>query len=608
MEGQIKMKYQKGDGPGQDQEPYVIRTSNQNEKAELLRLECTNCGASLELTDKTHAFCPYCGQKYLIDEARGTVINIQVDYSGNDEMYEAVSSTKKVLIVFLIVASLIALIIFGFNIAARKSVFSRSDEDIPVDANGQLLVIFCKDIFGKEYEDITEEELASIRYIRCAYEREGSESFNMISYSFTDYQDCGSEEEFQDTVKTWTYRTKRVSWPSDYTMFTGLTRIDTTDAVWLSLLKFSPDSKINYVDTDDRLDTISNVLNPENIRVLHIGIMGTNLEGIGQYKNLEELDVDTNLTNASVDISGIEQCRKLKRLRLRCGKTYEGLSGLKELPELRSLYIDNVMLEDCTFLKELPGLEELSVYTGEDASLSILDSLPNLKRVYFLDQEYILPGEIGRLEGVEELSIAIKEKEALEEIAALSTLSSLRLHMSIHEYQVPLDVSALGRLEGLEKLWIDNFWGGEITGVEPILRLPKLTVFWLGRKGTSEVELLLDEEALEDNPAIGELGFWGCFPKSAGEETEELDFSFLGHFPGVKRLYLDDCDLTDISFAADLTDLRVCSLQGNQIGDLTPLLECRKLEKISVDKESASGVRFPEDVMVNVETFVRIYE
>ena len=60
-------------------EGYVIRTSNIKERAELLELQCRNCGGFLELTDRTHAVCPYCGQRYLIDEAKGTVINVQVD-------------------------------------------------------------------------------------------------------------------------------------------------------------------------------------------------------------------------------------------------------------------------------------------------------------------------------------------------------------------------------------------------------------------------------------------------------------------------------------------------------------------------------------------------
>lgn len=603
----LKMDNKRRGKAEENKNPYVIRTSNQNEKPELLRMECKNCGASLELTDRTHAFCPYCGQKYLIDEAKGTMVHIQVDYSGSDEMYEAVSSTKKVLIVFLIVASLIALIIFGFNIAARKSLFSKSDADLPVDEKGQLLVIFCKDIFGKEFKEITQEEFASVKYLRCAYERENGEMFNVISYSFTDYEACPSEEAFQETVKTWSYRSKQVSWPSDYTMFTGLTRIDTTDTVWLSLLKFSPDAPIRYIDTDDKLPTISNVLNPEQIKVMHIGLMGTSLEGIEQYKNLEELEVDTNLSSQSMNLDGIEQCQKLKTLRLRCGDAYTGLDNLKKLPNLTSLYLDHVPLEDCSFLENLQTLEELSIYTGEEASLSILESLPNLKRVHFLDGEYILPEEIPLLKGVEELTIAIKEQEGLQELSALDTLKVLDLHMSIHGYQTPVDVSVLGNLPGLRWLKMDNFWGEEITGLEEILKLPELSVFWLGHKGSSDIVPLFTIEALEGNPSLEEIGLWQCFPKDAATK-EPLDFSFLTLFPNVKRLYLDGCDLMDLSFAAELSNLRACSLQDNDILDLSPLLMCKKLEIIAVDKQAAASARFPADVTIHTEPYIRIYE
>lgn len=587
-------------------EDYVINTSNQNERAELLKLECENCGAALDLVDKTHAICPYCGQRYRIDEAKGTIIHVQVDYSGNDDMVEAVSNTGKVLIVFLIVAAVITLVVLGFNIAAKKSLFSTSDEDMPVDANGQLLVIFCEDIFEKKFKEITPEEFASIRYLRCTYEREGAESFHVISYSFENYEDFDSEEEFQETVKEWSYRTKRVNWPSDYTMFTGLTRIDTTDAVWLSLLKFSPDSRISRVDTDDRLDTVFGTLNPEYIKVLHLGIMGNNLEGIGCFENLEELEVDTNLSSQTADVSGIEECRHLKRLRLRCGDAYTGLESLGELSELKSLFLDPVMLEDCRFLEKLPGLEELSVDTGEEADLSLLDSLPNLKKVDFLDQEYILPGEILRLQGVEDLAIAVGEKECLEELAALESLRSLDLHLAVKEYGVPTDVSVLSRLTGLERLELDNFWGGEMTGVEPLLMLPGLKEIWLGKETAGDLEPLLDVALVQDNPGITELAFLNCHPKDAAS-GEPLDFNFLTHFPNVKRLYLDGCDLEDISFVTELEDLRVCSLMESGLLDLSPLLDCRKLEAVSVDRESASSVRFPGDVKVNMESYVRIY-
>ncbi len=54
-----------------EEDSYTIHTSVGNETAALVKMECKNCGASLELTDPTHAVCPFCGQKYLIDEAKG---------------------------------------------------------------------------------------------------------------------------------------------------------------------------------------------------------------------------------------------------------------------------------------------------------------------------------------------------------------------------------------------------------------------------------------------------------------------------------------------------------------------------------------------------------
>lgn len=588
-------------------EGYVIRTSNTNERAELLELQCKNCGGFLELVDRTHAVCPYCGQRYLIDEAKGTIINVQVDYSGSDEMKEAVNSTKKALIIFLVVASVIAAVILAFNIAARKSVFSTSDADAKAEENGILLRIFCKDIFGKEFEDITEEEFAQIRYIRCAYEREGSESFNVISYSFTNYEDCDSEEEFQDTVKSWTYRTKQVSWPSDYTMFTGLTRIDNTDAVWLSLVKFSPDNKISYVDTDDRLDTVAAAVNPENVKVLHIGIMGNNLADIGQFKNLEELDVDTNLSSKEADISGINQCQNLKRLRLRCGEGYKGLESLKELKQLKSLYIDKMPATEWGFLKDLPQLEELSVYTGEDADLSVLDGLPGLRKVDFLDQCYILPDELKRLSSVEELRVAVKEPECLEILGGFEKLKALDLHLSIHEYQTPVDVTPLAGIKNLEKLSMDNFWECQFVGVEQILNLPGLKEFRLGQGTGSDAEILLDKDALLGSDVLEELGFLNCRIKDAVTE-EQQDFEFITKFPGLKRLYLDECGLEDISFVAQLEDLRECSFMDNEIRDLSPLLQCRRLGAAAVDKEAAAGIKFPGDVVVSTDIFRKIYE
>lgn len=594
-------------GSKEQEQNYTIRTSVYNERPELMGLECKNCGGVLELRDRTHAVCPYCGQKYLIDEAKGTSVNIHVDYSGSSEMRRAVNRARNALLIFLAVAAVLVVIILGFNIAAKKSVFSTSDSDIPVGGDGRLLVIFLEDIFEKEYKDITAQELDSIRYIKCFYEREGSESFNAISYSFADYKDCQSEEEFQETVKKWTYRMKRVSWPSDFSMLTGLTRFDNRDGVWMSLQSFAPDNQITCVDTDDKLDTVASLLDPEKIRVLRIGTMGNNLDGIGQFKNLEELQVDTNVSSRMSDLSGLGQCRKLKRLKLKCADGYSGVESIGNLQDLESLFIDQVELKDCGFLEKLKNLRELSISTGEEPELEILEKLPCLVKVNFLDGEYIPAGEIPRLSGVEELTAAVGDMDALRAVSALESLQVLNLHMAVQEYGVPTDISCLGNLEALRELYLDNFWPSDVCGLEAVLNLPGLRAFRYGKRMSTEAAILLDPELLGDNPNLEEAGFLNCFPKHR-DTGEDLDFGFLGHYPGVKRLYLDGCGLEDISFVAGMEDLRQCSLQDNNIKDLSPLAGCRKLELVSMDKEAAGKAALSGDVTVNTDPFVSIYD
>ncbi len=593
----------------QKDDPIIIQTNTHKEGAELLQLECKNCGGILDLIDKTHGVCPYCGQKYLIDEAKGAIVEVHVDYGGSAQVRSALEDARKALLVVLAVAVVVTLVIFGFNIAARKSVFSSSDQDIPVGEGGQLLVIFCKDIFGKEYKEITEEELASIKYLRCGYERSGSEHYNVVWYSFADYRDCEDEEAFRDTVKRWTYRTDRVSWPSDYTMFTGLTRFNNQDSVWLSQLRFAPDNQIHYVDTDDSLETVAQILNPEQIQVLHIGIMGADMKGIGQFSNLEELTVITNMSRDKVDISQIKECSRLRSLALHCGDTYTGLEALGELDQLTSLSIDQVYLGDCDFLEQLPQLEELSIETGEEPELSMLSSLPNLKRLYLLDGEYIPLEQIPFLTGLEELKAAVDETESIQAMGELSSLRALSLHLSIREYEdykeQPVDISPLAGLTSLEHLSVDNFWSGKLAGLEGIFNLPNLKSLQLGSGINSETEAALDLTLLEVNPSMEALHLVGS--TFFDESGEPIGHGFLNHYPNVKELYLDDCGLTDISFLTELSNLRVCSLQENAISDYSPLSMCKKLENVCVDEKDAGKLTVPEEVMIYTEPYYMVY-
>ena len=84
-----------------------------------------------------------------------------------------------------------------------------------------------------------------------------------------------------------------------------------------------------------------------------------------------------------------------------------------------------------------------------------------------------------------------------------------------------------------------------------------------------------------------------------------LDFGFLTRYPNVKALYLDDCDLTDTSFLGELGNLRILSLQENEIGseDLKVLSSLKKLEMVCVEESLAEGLELGEDVEVYTDPY-----
>lgn len=593
-------------GTKENNDKYIIHTSLDNEQAELLKLKCSNCGASLELLDKTHARCPFCQQEYRIDEAKGAVINVSIDYSDTEKVQKTLHSTKRTMIIFLCVVASIAAIVLVVNIAANSSVFSSSDRDAAFEENGELLVIFCKDIFGKEYKDISKEELESIKYIRYDSDRDVNDGFHVVEYSFTDYADCQDEEEFQDTIKRWTYMSSKASWPSDFTMFTGLTRIDTTNSLWLSQVEFSEKAPISYVETDNQLEVVTSHFNPENIKVLHMGMSMDSLEGIEAYKNLEELEIDYpgGRMGSTLDVTGIGACTKLKKLWLSCASDYTGLEELEELSQIKSISISGIELKDSSFLKEMTELEELYIMSGESGDLSMLSCLPKLKRLYFTDNGAVDTRSLQVLPELEELELTVEDEENLQGLVELSNLKSLDLYISIWTgwEDPPIDVSVLSELPCLEKLVIKDSTHGDITGMEGIFNKPTMKSLFIGNDITisSEMKVVLNPELLTDNPSLETLKMSG-WKTSVDSKTLEENYDILAHYPNLKKLAMAECELKDIAFIASLPNLEIVNLQGNELTDYTPLQSLKKLKKVYVYGNPQTQTGLPEHVEVITE-------
>ena len=568
-----------------------------------MQLVCKNCGATLKLVDRTHAVCPYCGQTFLIDEARGVLVDLSISYDDNAVTRRKMRNVKWLLLIFLLVGAFFAAMIFAYNIAAKNSKFSASDLYTQTEENGQILRVFCKDIFGKEYRDITKEEFAQIKYIRYAYAREDNDSLMAIHYSFTNYEDCASEEEFLDTIQVWTYQSDGMLWPSDFTMFTGLTRINMENSIWLSQLRFSKKAPISYVQADDTIETISKVVNPEYVKILHI--KNGQLEKIDRFPNLVELTYDTNLTYQTMDISELENCTKLKYLYLNNVNGYTGYDALGNLKELETLYVSNLRLSQCDFLSELPQLKELIIAAGENADLTVLTKMPHLRKLIFMDNEYVAPEELAKLQcltELEELEVNVDNEEAFRVLQKFKNLKVLSVDgcfgtiMAFEDYT--FDISIFCQLPALEKLVFDNWHETNIIGIEKLLSHPQFYSLQIGSRSGQCHTLLLDETALIDNPSMTDIRLLNCVPVDIATE-EEIGFEFLTHYSNLQKLYIEECELENIAFISDLTDLRICSLRENKISNFSALQACKKLEALDVYDNPYIEIGLPEEIILN---------
>lgn len=590
----------------------------ENRSPELIHLTCTNCHGSLEMTGEDRIKCPYCGYDYLLDKAEGIFIYVDVDYAKSRELRRAIGYMNKIMGPFFLMALVALGLIFLYNRGAREEVgyyyLDRAPEE---EADRELGELFCEDVFGKSFGDITPQELASIRYFELDSRYYGDTgTYNNIRYSFADYRDFDREEDFQETLRTWTYNTDYISENQeelDFSMLTGLNRIDIRYCDRISNMKFSPKCDISYVYASHLPGEIAEVVNPAGVEVLHIRRKDgdeTNLKGIEQYSRLKELKCVDSLGLAhglKVDIRALSACKNLERLHLECGAAYTGLETLREFPGLTSLYLDNATLTECEFLKEMPKLRELSIKCGDARAFSLLSGLENLKVLWILDNETVDGEQLASLTGLQELRVSVVGKEGLEALAGLSHLKTLSIDISSYSFDSVLDLSPLAALKELESAYIRCDWNFYIGGMEKLLQLPKLTGLTINADYGPAVYLLVDTRELsqEGQPENGELQDEFLQGEASNNTLQFLClkdcnivdtttgqpayYEMLTYCRGVRELELTNAGITDLGFVSEMPGLGTLKLLENKVDSFAPLSHCKTLSALYLDKDLLSN-------------------
>lgn len=545
-----------------------IRLKRENKVCELVELTCPGCGATLNLVDKTHAKCSFCGKEIVIDEAAGTDVYINVDGKGLNQISQNLAIIAKLIkgfVMLCITAAVIGAIIYVVDgLADRvKSAAEPADEEEMEDCGVKRAM---EQIFGKKFELISDEEFASIKYLE--EDTDVSNHQHVIRYSVEDYDEYRDFDDYSSTIQECRIDMENVSWTKNYTKFTGLEGFADSTSV-LEWLEFAPDMKLHFYMGEDDLSVIRTKIDVSEIRELNLPACNSSLAGLEDFKSLKNLQVH-GLYGDLQDIDALESCSGLEKLVLDGGEELTDFAPLYNLSHLKELSLYCMNLKSIDFLKKMPELQSLEIKDGIEIDFSPLREVTGLTEL--------------SLYGLEDLSL----------LTGLEKLESLKLHVHddfFQEYET--DYGILATLPSLKKL---DLYGDDVSPTEIGGRLePLLNSEQIEELGIRYVECSIDSALIEENDSIKYLDMSGT--RIANEEKGG-EFWFVQKMRGLETLILKDCNLRDVSFVTNLENLRVCNVETNFISDFSPLQNNLKLEELYCANNTTSLVDLPESVKV----------
>ena len=203
----------------------------------------------------------------------------------------------------------------------------------------------------------------------------------------------------------------------------------------------------------------------------------SDLAGLAEMTNLEELDLRGNEISDLSPLSGLTNLRELRLSGDISGnEDIQDLTPLKDLVHLKVLILPAQNIEDLTPLSGLTQLENLA-FTDESGSpgmiedITPLSSLVNLKELFLKVSSISDLSPLSGMTGLE--SLRIRGTSYISDLSPLSGLTHLKeLELPAAEFSDDVDLTPLSGLSELEKVKI----GGVITDLSPAAHVPGASV------------------------------------------------------------------------------------------------------------------------------------
>ena len=618
----------------------------------ITELRCPACNGTMKIDQNNPniAVCEYCHSKYVL-EREGDDATINRAASNQDHMTPPVTyTTEQGGSRGKSIAAAVAMFLFLFC-GVTVSMLSRSipDEKTPSlpsvtgsvqtaldNAAGKqepefsgIIADGTEVVFGKPADQISDSELASIRWIRVRFANGGSDI--CVDYSMEN----PAENPEAEVESAYFDRSGADMDFKALKRFSGLQKLE--------VMNYLPDGSLEgwnleslscYAKSPRSLYEVLGSC--ESLKELEISAGIESLDGLELFPAVETLTVDGyHLT----DISELAAAKNLKNLILENCDEVKDFSVLSVMSWLEGISVESENLKALTFLSNMPELKSLGIYDGGMINLSglsersetltslTIDSCGELKdcgEISALSHLTKLTLEVpyncsqpdlSGLTGMEELTIS-----GFDSVSFLASMPSLK-KLSLNSVAVD-DGSVFKKLTSLTDLKCSSF-SGNLDNLEFIAGLPALKRLDLTGASTyydisslfnistlesfilNGMECEINFDKLQSNPSLKELrmdgiklyknvkvdGGGGILYVDWDDVILDEHTSFLSNYPNLESLSVADNELTQAEFAAGLGNLKTLDISENYVTDIRPLTGAVSLRSLNITGNPVDNTR-----------------
>ena len=364
---------------------------------------------------------------------------------------------------------------------------------------------------------------------------------------------------------------------------------------------------------DDYTKGLQFLRNFPRLKTLALGLYGDkrpmDLSPLSSLSSLSNLDLlgtsHCTVENITV-LSGMPQ---LEQLSLRNLKDVKDLNFVQNMPNLKSLHLENLSILNLEGLSRHLSLNSISIDCSSLENVNALITLSSLQTLSFGYHTYQLP-DLHGLSALENVNCYSFDRDS---IAHMPSIKTLTIYNSSSEYSADF-------LQGMNALTDLTIVGnGIISTVQPDLgpalrTLPALThlefqdlpfdkytdytqtftntgvkelIFspYKSRSSSDYPVLPVSLSHMEDDNTVESLTLTNATLKNLDDESDDFSTnakSFLSHYKALKSLNISDNKLQSLDCLEGLTTLEELDFSNNYISDISILRNLPNLKKVKM--------------------------